>query len=59
MAASLPDFRIITLALLYSVGAHGIMTLNDFKSIDGDKRLAFVRCRCSSASIARFGLPAL
>ena len=27
------------LALLYSVGAHGIMTLNDFKSIEGDQRM--------------------
>jgi len=25
--------------LLYSVGAHGIMTLNDFKAIDGDKQM--------------------
>jgi chlorophyll/bacteriochlorophyll a synthase len=39
MAASLPDFRIIVIALLYSLGAHGIMTLNDFKSIDGDRSL--------------------
>jgi len=39
MAASLPDVRIIMLAALYSIGAHGIMTLNDFKSIDGDRRL--------------------
>ena len=39
MAASLPDLRIIAIALLYSLGAHGIMTLNDFKSIDGDRRL--------------------
>jgi chlorophyll/bacteriochlorophyll a synthase len=39
MAASLPDFRIITIALLYSLGAHGIMTLNDFKSIVGDRSL--------------------
>jgi chlorophyll synthase len=39
MAASLPGARIIVLALLYSFGAHGIMTLNDFKSIDGDRRL--------------------
>ena len=39
MAASLPDPRIILLAALYSVGAHGIMTLNDFKAIEGDKRL--------------------
>ena len=34
---SLPDARVITLALLYSVGTHGIMTLNDFKSIAGDR----------------------
>jgi chlorophyll synthase len=39
MAAALPDSRIILLALLYSVGAHGIMTLNDFKSVEGDTRM--------------------
>ena len=36
VSASFPDWRIVTLALLYSVGAHGIMTLNDFKSVEGD-----------------------
>jgi len=39
MAAAFPDWRIVLLAALYSVGAHGIMTLNDFKSIEGDKRM--------------------
>jgi chlorophyll synthase len=39
MAGALPDWRIILLAALYSIGAHGIMTLNDFKSIEGDKRM--------------------
>ena len=39
LSGSLPDGRIIGLALLYSVGAHGIMTLNDFKAMDGDQRL--------------------
>lgn len=39
MAGALPDARIIAVALLYSAGAHGIMTLNDFKSIEGDRRL--------------------
>lgn len=39
MASALPDWRIIVLALLYSFGAHGIMTLNDFKSVEGDKRM--------------------
>ncbi len=39
MTAALPDWRIITFALLYSIGAHGIMTLNDFKSVEGDRQL--------------------
>jgi chlorophyll synthase len=39
MSASAPDWRIVMIALLYSVGAHGIMTLNDFKSVEGDKRM--------------------
>ena len=58
MAASRPGWPIIALALLYSAGAHGIMTLNDFKSVEGDRltgiaslpvrlgvdRAAFVAC---------------
>ncbi len=39
MAAAIPDWRIILLAALYSFGAHGIMTLNDFKAIVGDRRM--------------------
>ena len=35
----LPQGRSIVLALLFSFGAHGIMTLNDFKSIEGDQRM--------------------
>jgi len=34
-----PAGRVVLLALLYSAGAHGIMTLNDFKSIEGDRRM--------------------
>jgi chlorophyll synthase len=30
---------VIALAALYSLGAHGIMTLNDFKSVEGDVRM--------------------
>ncbi|MEM9209289.1 MAG: chlorophyll synthase ChlG [Pseudomonadota bacterium] len=37
MAGTLPARETIILALLYSIGAHGIMTLNDFKSIEGDR----------------------
>ena len=39
MAASVPDGRVLFVALLYSIGAHGIMTLNDFKSVEGDARM--------------------
>lgn len=39
MAAGRPGWPVIILAALYSVGAHGIMTLNDFKSVAGDKRM--------------------
>lgn len=39
MGASMPNWRIVVIALLYSVGAHGIMTLNDFKSVEGDRRM--------------------
>jgi len=36
---AMPDIRILALAALYSIGAHGIMTLNDFKSVEGDRRM--------------------
>jgi len=39
LGGSLPPPGILALAFLYSVGAHGIMTLNDFKSIRGDKQM--------------------
>ena len=39
MAAAMPDWRIIAIAILYSAGAHGIMTLNDFKSVEGDRAM--------------------
>jgi len=36
--SAIPDPKIIIIAILYAVGAHGIMTLNDFKALEGDKR---------------------
>ena len=35
----LPPALLLVIAALYSVGAHGIMTLNDFKAMDGDRRM--------------------
>lgn len=37
-----PEWRSVFLALLFSIGAHGIMTLNDFKSIKGDKKMGIL-----------------
>jgi len=37
MTDRLPAASVLLLALLYSFGAHGIMTLNDFKSVEGDR----------------------
>lgn len=38
IGGAMPGPRIFVLAGLYSAGAHGIMTLNDFKSVEGDLR---------------------
>lgn len=37
MAGTLPRAEILIVLLLYSLGAHGIMTLNDFKAVAGDR----------------------
>ena len=37
IVAGQPSGAVLAVAGLYSVGAHGIMTLNDFKSVDGDR----------------------
>ena len=39
LGGGLPPAPILWLAFLYSGGAHGIMTLNDFKSIKGDRQM--------------------
>ena len=36
MLGALPSTHILVVLLLYSLGAHGIMTLNDFKAVEGD-----------------------
>ena len=39
LTAANPSLRVIGIAALYSLGAHGIMTLNDFKSVEGDRAM--------------------
>ncbi|MFM9012796.1 MAG: chlorophyll synthase ChlG, partial [Gemmatimonadota bacterium] len=36
---AMPSTRIVLIAALYSLGAHGILTLNDFKAIEGDRQM--------------------
>lgn len=39
MSAGAPSVYVVIVALLYSLGAHGIMTLNDFKALVGDAKM--------------------
>ena len=39
LGGAMPETETLILALLYSAGAHGIMTLNDFKSVQGDAQM--------------------
>ena len=38
LSAGAPRVEIVVIALLYGIGAHGIMTLNDFKALEGDRQ---------------------
>lgn len=38
LAAGAPPWQVVAVALLYAIGAHGIMTLNDFKALEGDRQ---------------------
>jgi chlorophyll/bacteriochlorophyll a synthase len=37
MLGALPNAQTLAILMLYSLGAHGIMTLNDFKAVAGDR----------------------
>lgn len=39
LAAGAPALPVLGVAVLYGLGAHGIMTLNDFKAIEGDRQM--------------------
>jgi chlorophyll synthase len=42
MSGAFPDLRIVALAALYSFGAIGIMVLNDFKAVEGDRQMGIL-----------------
>jgi chlorophyll synthase len=50
MTGGFPSTQVVALAALYSIGAHGIMTLNDFKAVEGDRQMGI-----ASAPV-RFGV---
>lgn len=37
MLGAMPSAEVLIVLVLYSLGAHGIMTLNDFKAVEGDR----------------------
>lgn len=37
MLGAMPSNEVLIVLVLYSLGAHGIMTLNDFKAVEGDR----------------------
>ncbi|MFU7528457.1 chlorophyll synthase ChlG [Qipengyuania sp. ASV99] len=37
MLGAMPSAQVLIVLVLYSIGAHGIMTLNDFKAVEGDR----------------------
>jgi chlorophyll synthase len=39
MVVGAPSWEIVIVAVLYGLGAHGIMTLNDFKALEGDRQM--------------------
>ncbi|MFC3614209.1 chlorophyll synthase ChlG [Lutimaribacter marinistellae] len=38
LSDGMPSYRVVVIAALYALGAHGIMTLNDFKALEGDRQ---------------------
>ncbi len=68
---SLPEARSLALAALYSLGTHGIMTLNDFKSVEGDRQMGIqslpvqlgeqraARVACWTMALSQVGVIAL
>ena len=39
LSTGAPSFEVVAVAVLYGLGAHGIMTLNDFKALEGDRQM--------------------
>lgn len=42
MVGGMPATHVVILAALYSIGGYGILMLNDFKSVEGDRRLGLL-----------------
>lgn len=52
LGGAIPSAGVLVIAALYSLGAHGILTLNDFKSVEGDRQMG-IRSLPASLGITR------
>lgn len=71
MAGALPKAEVLIVLALYSLGAHGIMTLNDFKAVEGDRATGLrslpvtlgvnkaARLACATMALPQFAVIAL
>lgn len=71
MAGALPQAGVLIVLALYSLGAHGIMTLNDFKAVEGDRATGLrslpvtlgvnnaARLACATMALPQFAVIAL
>jgi chlorophyll synthase len=56
MLGAMPSVEVCTILFMYSLGAHGIMVLNDFKAVEGDRQtgLTSLPVTMGVAEAARF-----
>jgi chlorophyll synthase len=71
MFGGLPSGAVLAILILYSIGAHGIMTLNDFKAVEGDRQTGLLslpvvlgveraaRLACAVMALPQFAVVAL
>jgi len=71
MLGSMPSVEVVIVLVMYSLGAHGIMVLNDFKAVEGDRQTGLTslpvvmgvnvaaRLACTTSAVAQIVVVAL
>ncbi|NCP13397.1 MAG: chlorophyll synthase ChlG [Sphingomonadales bacterium] len=71
MLGSMPSVEVVIVLVMYSLGAHGIMVLNDFKAVEGDRQTGLTslpvvmgvnvaaRLACTTMAVAQIVVVAL